>query len=70
MTMLTHTRGPSRPAGQLSGGRDAAGTGTASARMAMIKRFGMWAFTTLIVGSALGGIIALKVAFHLSRMNY
>ena len=70
MTMLTHTRGPFKPASYSSDGRDTAGTGTASARMAMIKRVGMWAFTALIVGSALGGIIALKVAFHLSRMNY
>jgi len=64
MTMLTHTGGPSRPAGQLSR------TGAANAQMALIKRFCMGALTTLIVGGALGGIVALKVAIYLSRSNY
>ena len=69
MTMLTHTGGPFGPAGDLSGGRDAAGTG-AYAHRAMIKRFCMRALTVLIVGGFVAGIIALKAAFYLSRLNY
>ena len=70
MTMLTHTGGYARPASHLSGGRDAPGTDSANAHMAMIKRFGMGALTTLILGGVLGGIVALKVAVFLSRSNY
>ena len=70
MTMLTHTGGLSRPASHLSGGRDTARTGSSSMQMALIKRFFMGALTTLIVGGALGGIVALKVAVVLSRSNY
>ena len=53
----------------LSGGRGAAGTG-AYAHRAIIKRFCMRALTVLIVGGIVAGIIALKVAFVLSRLNY
>ena len=69
MAMVTHTGGPFGPAGSLSGGRGAAGTG-AYAHRAMIKRFCMRALTVLIVGGFVAGIIALKVAFVLSRLNY
>lgn len=70
MTMLTHTGRPSGPASHSSGGRDAARTGTASAHMAMLKQFGMGALATLVVGSAVVGIIALRTAIALSRLNY
>ena len=69
MAMVTHTGGPFEPAGNLSGGRGAAGTG-AYAHRAMVKRFCMRALTGLIVGGFVAGIIALKVAFVLSRLNY
>jgi hypothetical protein len=70
MTMLTHAGGRSGPTSHLSGGRDAARAGGASAHMAMLKRFCMGALATLIVGSAVVGIIALKTAVALSRLNY
>ena len=70
MTMLTHTRGPFKPARHLSVGRDATQTGTASAHMAMLKRFCRGALVALIVGSAVAGIIALKAAIALSRLSY
>jgi hypothetical protein len=70
MTMLTHTGGHARPASHLSGERDAPGTDRANAYMAMIKRFGMGALTTLIVGGALGAIVALKLAVVFSRSHY
>lgn len=70
MTMLTHTGGPSATASHLSDGGDTARTGTASAHMAMLKRFGIGALATLMIGSVVVGIIALKTAFALSRLNY
>ena len=70
MTMLTHTGCLSRPASHFAGGRDAAGTGMANAQMALIKRFFMGALTTLILGGALRGVVALKVAVVLSRSHY
>ena len=69
MTMLTHTRGPFKPA-RHPVGRDATQTGTASAHMAMLKRFCRGALVALIVGSAVAGIIALKAAIALSRLSY
>ena len=70
MTMLTHIRGPFKPAGYPSGGQDMAATGLANEHLAIIRRFCKYAFTILLVGGALGGIIALKAAIALSRLGY
>lgn len=70
MAMLTHTRGPFKPASYSSGGRDTVAKGLANAHLAIIRRFCKHALTILIVGGAVAGIIALKTAIALSRMNY
>lgn len=70
MTMLTHTRGPFKPASYSSGERDTAGAGIANAHLAMVRQFCKYALTILIVGGAVAGIIALKAAIALSRLGY
>jgi hypothetical protein len=70
MTMLTHTRGPFKPAIHSSGERDTAGTGIANSHLAIARQFCRYALTILIVGGAVAGIIALKTAIALSRLGY
>jgi hypothetical protein len=70
MTMLTHAGGPFKPARHSSSARDAAGTGPANARMAMIKRVCVGALTVLIAAGALTGIIVLRTTIYLSRLTH
>ena len=67
MTMLTHARGPFQRA---PGRQEAATPGAAEAHLAMIKRICICVVTVLMAGAALAGIIALKAAIYLSRLNY
>ena len=69
MTMLTQTRGPSKPAPCSSERQNAAGAGAAEAHLGMIKRFCMLAFTILLAGAALAGIIALRAFAVLHNLN-
>ena len=71
MTMLMHTRGPFERAPNSSERQDAAGADAADARLATIKRFGIYALTLLLAGGALTGIVALKAiaAFHTLNMS-
>jgi hypothetical protein len=68
MTLLTQERGPFGRAPYSS--REAAGTATANAHLTMIKRFCKFALAVLVVGGALAGIIALKAAVFLPRLNF
>jgi hypothetical protein len=65
MTMLTQTRGPSKPAPYSSERQNAAGAGAAEA----LKRFCMYAVTILLAGAALAGIIALRAIAVLHTLN-
>jgi hypothetical protein len=69
MTMLTHTRGPFKPAPNSSGRHDTATAG-ADARLAMIKPFYMWAFAILLAGGAAAGLTALRTAIFVWRFHY
>lgn len=42
----------------------------ATAHMAAIKRFCLCALVILLTGGALAGVIALKAAIYLARLNY
>jgi hypothetical protein len=66
MTMLTQTRGTSKPASYSSRKQNAAG---AEAHLGMIKRFCMLALTILLAGAALAGIIALRAIAVLHNLN-
>jgi hypothetical protein len=70
MTMLTHARGPSKPAPHSPERQNAAGTGAAEARLGMIKQFCMYALTILLAGAALAGIIALRAIAVLHTLNF
>ena len=70
MTMLTHTRGPTKRAPYSSEGQNAAGASTAEAHMGTIKRFCMYALTILLAGAALAGIIALRAIAVLHTLNF
>jgi hypothetical protein len=70
MTMLTQTRDPFTPASYSSGRRELAEAGTANAHMAAIKRFCVCALAALVGGSALAGVIALRVAIYFWRFHY
>jgi hypothetical protein len=70
MTMLTQTRGPSKPAPYSSETQNAAGAGAAEAHLGMIKRFCMLALTILLAGAALAGIIALRAFAILHTLNF
>jgi hypothetical protein len=70
MTMLTQTRGPSKPAPYSSERQNAAGAEAAEAHPGMIKRFCMFALTILLAGAALAGIIARSLFFTLSISTY
>jgi hypothetical protein len=69
MTMLTQTRGPSKPASCSPERQNAAGAGAAKAHPGMIKRFCMLALTILLAGAALAGIIALRAIAVLHTLN-
>ena len=69
MTMLTQTRGPSKPAPYSSERQNAAGAGAAEAHPGMLKRFCMYAVTILLTGAALAGIIALRAIAVLHTLN-
>jgi hypothetical protein len=71
MTMLTHAGGPFHQPRHSPGRQDAAAAGAAEAPLATIKRFCMCAFTILLAGGALAGIIALRAiaVFHASNIH-
>lgn len=62
MTMLTHTRGPFKPAPYSSERRDTVAGSAARAHLTMIKRFCTCALTILAAGGAIAAIVALKAA--------
>ena len=65
MTILTH---PGRkPASWRSGRREAAGT---TADPVVLKQFALRAVGVLLAGGAVAGMIVLKAAIVLSRINY
>jgi hypothetical protein len=70
MTMLTHARGPSKPASYSSERQNAAGAGAAEAHPGMIGQFCMYAVTILLAGAALAGIIALRAIAVLHTLNF
>jgi hypothetical protein len=70
MTMLTHTRGPSKRAPYSSERQNATEAGAAEAHLAMIKRFCMCALTILLAGAALAGIIALRAIAVFHSLNF
>jgi len=65
MTMLTHPGGRLEPASCRSARRD-----TAAPSHTMLKRFCLRAFGPLLLGGALAGLIAIRAAIFLSRVNY
>ena len=67
--MLMHARSPFEGAPNSPERQDAAGAGAAEARLAMIKRFGMYALTILLAGSALTGIVALRAIAVFHNLN-
>jgi hypothetical protein len=69
MTMLTQTRGPSKPAPYSSERQNAARAEAAEAHPGMLKRFCMLALTILLAGAALAGIIALRAFAVLHNLN-
>ena len=70
MTVLTQTRGTSKPAPYSSERQNAAGAGAAEAHLGMLKRFCMLALTILLAGVALAGIIALRAIAVLHTLNF
>ena len=68
MTMLTHSGRPFEQAAYPSAKREQ--TGAANAHLAIIKRFGLIALTSLLALCAVGGIIALKTAAYLSHFTH
>ena len=69
MTMLTHPGDRPEPASHRSG-RWNTDVPTTPANLAMLKRFWLHAVGLLLAGAALAGIIALKAAIFLSRINF
>ena len=67
MTMLTHPGNAFKPASYRSGRPDDA---TTIADFAMLKRLCLRALGLLLAGGAVAGIVALKSAVFLSRINY
>ena len=70
MTMLTHPGGPFEQAPDSSGRQATVETGAADARRAKIKQFCMCALSVVLAVGVLAGIIALRAAFFLSRLNF
>jgi hypothetical protein len=69
MTLLSHssaqTENPFGQARHASGGR-----GATDAHLTAIKRFWLFAFTILLAGGTVAGIISLKTAVDLPYFNY
>jgi hypothetical protein len=70
MTMLMHTRGPSKRAPYSPKRQNPAGAGAAEAHRGMIKQFCMYALTILLAGAALAGIIALRAVAVLHTLHF
>ena len=70
MTMLTHPGGPFEQAPDSSGRQTTVEAGAADARRAKIKQFCMCALSVVLAVGVLAGIIALRAAFFLSRLNF
>ena len=70
MTMLTFTRGPFERARHASKKPDAAEAEATAARLAAIKQFCLCALTVVLAMAAVAGVIALKSAVYLSRLNF
>jgi hypothetical protein len=68
MTMLTHTRGPFERVRYSPESRSDVRASRAAAHLAAIKRFCLGALTTLLAGSAVAAIMALKIAIYLPRL--
>jgi len=69
MTMLTHPGSEFKPASYRSGRQNTADA-TTIAGLGILKRFYRCAFTVLLAGGAVAGIIAVKTAIALSRISY
>ena len=69
MTMLTHPGNAFKPASYRSGRPDTVDT-TTIADFAMLKRLCLRALGLLLAFGAVAGIVALKSAVFLSRINY
>jgi hypothetical protein len=67
MTLLLHERGPFD---RVSHSRRPDRASPATAHLATIKRVSKFALAVLMVGGALAGIIALRAAISLSRLNF
>ena len=70
MAMLTHPGGSLEQASHPAGKQDRIKAGAADARLAKIRQFCMCAFTVVLAMGAVAGIIALKAAVYLSRLNF
>ena len=70
MTLLLHERGPFDRVSDSSRRPDRAAPATVAAHLATIKRVSKFALAVLMVGGALAGIIALRAAISLSRLNF
>lgn len=70
MTMLTYNRSPFERAHHPSETQDAVETAEANARLADIKQFCICAVSILLAMAAVAGVIALKAAVYLSRLNF
>jgi hypothetical protein len=69
MAMLTPTPAPFEQTPRSPGSRDTVWPVKTEAYGAPVKLFFLCALTVLLAGAALGGIIALKAAIYLSRLN-
>jgi hypothetical protein len=68
MAMLTHSGGSFKPARLSSRGQ--AGSATANAHLAMIRRFSIGAVTALAAVGAVAAIVALKAALFVWVYHY
>ena len=69
MTMLTHTHSPFERPSYSPQSRDNEADAT-EARLATIKRICLCTLAALLAGGAMAGIIALRTAIYLARLNY
>jgi len=70
MTMLMHTRGPLERVPYSSERRDTVGARPENAHLAMIRRFFLCALIALLTGTAVAGIMAIKIAAVFWRLHY
>jgi hypothetical protein len=70
MTMLTHSGGSFKPARLSSRVQATAGSATANAHLAMIRRFSVGAVTALAAVGAVAAIVALKAALFVWVYHY